>query len=105
MQRNSYALGTYTLHRMPWGTFVGGAALCTDGRVRKLARISSTADTFFSVPASVRVAGKYVSGFITIQTIQGCSTPTDDDPAIVKFVAYTNRKNASLLPTQETNHA
>lgn len=96
--RWEYANGTYLDIGMPWSVYVGGAALCTDGKVRKLARIAETADTFFSVPASVRVNGKYVSGYVTTETVEGYSTPSDSDPVVVKFVTYQNRKNAHLLP-------
>ena len=51
----------------PWGLFVrtGSRALCSDGKVRALAYLASTPDTFFSTPAAVRVNGKYVHGYVT----------------------------------------
>lgn len=95
-----YALGTSLNTRMPWGTFVGGRALCPDGKVRRLARIALTADTFFSVPASVQVRGKTVAGYVTVETIGGFSTATQDDPAVVRFVPYRNRKNANAFDAE-----
>jgi uncharacterized membrane protein len=94
----NYARGTSLEQSQPWGLFTGGRALCSDGKVRKLARISMTADTFFSIPAAVRVAGKTVTGFVTVETITGFTTATENDPAVVKFVAVKTGKNHGLLP-------
>ena len=76
---------------------VSGRALCADGIVRALRFGSGIADTFFSIPASVKVKGKTVSGFVSVETLAGYTTPTADDPAVVRFHAYTYGKNASLL--------
>lgn len=92
-----YADGTYLQQRSPWGWYDGGAALCPDGKVRRLKRIAESADTFFSVPASVTVRGKTVAGYVTIETRDGYSTPTDDDPSVVKFVPYEYRKNGDVF--------
>lgn len=85
-EARNHGEGTYLVQSYPWGIYRGGAALCSDGKVRKLARISQTADTFFSIPASVRVDGKTVSGYVTI----------NDD--VVQFRQYSYGKNAGLLP-------
>lgn len=52
----------------PWGLYrpYGHRLLCSDGVIRA-ARLSDTADTFFSVPASVRVKGKHVSGYMKVE--------------------------------------
>lgn len=92
-----YADGTRLDVTMPWSLFTGGRALCSDGKVRALARIASTADTFFSIPAAVKVSGRTVSGYVTVETREGLSTPTENDPAVVKFVAYTYGRNGALL--------
>jgi hypothetical protein len=94
----TYANDTYLMQEAPFGWYRGGAALCTDGKVRKLKRIADTADTFFSVPAAVTVNGKTVSGYITVEAMSGSSVPIDDDPAVVKFVAVKYGKNWNLLP-------
>jgi hypothetical protein len=60
--------------------------------------LAQTADTFFSIPASVTVGGKTVSGYVTVETAAGLTTSTDDDPAVVKFVAAQYGKNAGMLP-------
>ena len=79
--------------------FVRGRALCVDGKIRSVRFPSGgIADTFFSVPAVVTVKGKTVSGYVTVETVEGYSTPTEDDPAIVRFVAYSYGKNGHLLP-------
>ena len=93
-----YALGTELTVSYPWGIInIAGKALCSDGKVRTLKRIAETADTFFSIPASVRVAGKTVAGYVTFSTVSGSSVETEDDPAVVKFVAYTYGKNGGML--------
>ena len=94
---NYYANGTSITHSYPWGLYISAHVLCGDGIVRKTKRIAQTADTFFSVPASVVVKGKTIAGYITVETREGYSTTTDNDPAIVKFVAYTYRCNAQAI--------
>src|SRR6478735_4937058 len=53
----------------PWGLYrkAGSRVLCSDGKIRALAYLAQTADTFFSVPAAVRVKGKYVTGYVTTE--------------------------------------
>ncbi len=101
-QTREYGVGTELRVSYPWGMYWGGKALCSDGKVRTLKRISTTADTFFSVPASVEVRreGKRytVSGYITSETLAGMSTEVDGDPTVVKFIAYSYGKNGDLLP-------
>jgi hypothetical protein len=97
MERQEYANGTYLAVSYPWGLFHGGRAMCPDGIVRTLKRISSTADTFFSIPASVTAYGKTVSGYVTCETVAGFSTETEDDPAVIKFVPYRYRKNWAIV--------
>jgi hypothetical protein len=80
------------------GEYLEGAAMCSDGKVRKLKRLASEPDTFFSRQASVEVGGKTVSGYVMVETEEGLSTGTETDPAIVKFVAVTYGKNHALLP-------
>jgi hypothetical protein len=92
-----YADGTELRTSGPWNLYVGGRALCADGEVRALARISTIADTMFSVPAAVKVKGRTVSGYVTIQARSGSDIATDEDPAVVRFRAYTYGRNAALL--------
>lgn len=97
IERREYARGTFLAQSSPWGLYWGGAALCADGAVRKLQRIAATADTFFSVPAAVRVHGLTVSGYVSVEPLSGSSVETEDDPAAVKFVAYSYGRNADAL--------
>jgi hypothetical protein len=52
----------------PWGLYTrnGHRVLCSDGVVRA-ASMAPTADTFFSIPASVRIKGKTISGYVTTE--------------------------------------
>jgi hypothetical protein len=97
-----YGYGTELRQSYPWGLFVGGKALCSDGKVRTLKRISVTADSFFSIPATIEVRdlGKRytISGYVTIESLAGFSTDTELDPATVKFVAYQYGKNGDKIP-------
>lgn len=100
-ETRNYACDTSLTVTYPWGLYVAGRALCADGKVRTLKRIAQTADTFFSVPASVTVKGRTVAGYISIQTRAGFDTATPDDPAIVRFHAYQYRANGALLPERK----
>ncbi len=96
-----YAMGTELVQSPgPFSCgFSSGKALCSDGKVRAIRfQNGGIADTFFSIPASVKVGGKTVSGFVMVETLEGFSTETKDDPAVVKFIAYTYRKNGGELP-------
>jgi|SRR6185312_7708056 len=93
-----YAHDTWVRQLFPFGWYIAGAAMCSDGKVRKLMRIGERADSFFSVPASVKVKGKTVAGFVTVETREGYITDAASDPLVVKFVAYQYRKNAGMLP-------
>jgi hypothetical protein len=57
---------TFVKQSFPWGLFLrsGHRLVCSDGKVRA-AELAQTADTFFSVPAAVRVGGVWVSGYYT----------------------------------------
>lgn len=99
--KHEYADGTYLVREYPWGLNVSGAAMCDDGKVRRLARVAQTADTFYSTPASVRVAGRYVAGYVTLSTRAGYSAGTVDDPLVLKFHAYKYRKNGDLIQAAE----
>lgn len=60
-----------------------GRAVMPDGAVRAVR--AGIADTYFSIPAYARIAGKYVRGYLTAATASGLSTPTADDPAYWEF--------------------
>jgi len=61
-------------------------ALCSDG-IRRYARITGEPDKFFSIPASVHVQGKRVTGYIT-----------EESNGDYEFHAYKPGKNGHLLP-------
>jgi hypothetical protein len=64
---------------------------CADGKWRR-AEIRSWPDTYYSQPASVKVNGKTVSGYVTGSS-SPIAGPTDHD-----FIAYSYGKNGHLLP-------
>jgi hypothetical protein len=92
IDRRTYPNGTSIVQRFPFGTFIAGRALCSDGKVRSLARIAQTADTFFSVPAAVKVNGRTVSGYVT----------PDADAGII-FHAYTYGRNGHVLAREASS--
>jgi hypothetical protein len=94
-----YADCTSVTQSYPIGTYRAARVMCSDGRVRAVKRIAATADTFFSVPCAVTVTGRTVSGYLTVEARSGSSVTTDDDPAVVKFIAYDYGRNADRLPT------
>lgn len=75
----------------PWGfaPIAVHNCLCSDGK-RRYVWLTGHADTFFSIPASVKVQGKSVSGFVT--TVEG------SDPVDYEFHANIYGKNGHLLP-------
>jgi hypothetical protein len=87
--------GTYLRSDSFWGVYQSGAAICPDGKVRKLKRIAPHADTFFSVPAAVTCKGRTVTGFVMTSTLAGFHSPTDDDPMAVFF--FATGRNAHLF--------
>jgi hypothetical protein len=104
LRKHEYADGTYLLARPDgWGGWVGGAAMCDDGKVRILKRIASQPDTMFSIPAAVSAYGTTVTGFVTHETREGYSTPTESDPLIVRFIAYTYRRNWRMMNRHYTH--
>lgn len=96
--RTPYALDTFLVHRDTFeGGLCAGRALCPDGAVRAVRFGSGHADTFFSVPASVQVRGRTVSGYVSVSTVDGYDTATDADPAVVHFRPYTYGRNANAF--------
>ena len=59
---------THVSRSYPWGLHPrnGHRLLCSDGVIRA-AEMAETADTYFSVPASVRINGKRISGYATCE--------------------------------------
>ncbi len=91
---------------LPWGVFrrKGSAALCSDGVVRSLSYVAPTADTFFSVPASVKVNGKTVSGYVTTDEQKWIKGSKEVGPFLAcatfrQFTGGDRCANAGLLPS------
>ena len=85
----------------PWGLITrrGTRLLCADGKIRSVSHIASTPDTFFSIPASVRVNGKTVTGYATTEEqtwIKGVNEK--EFKCAFVFRKHTNGKNQHLLP-------
>jgi hypothetical protein len=90
-----YADGTSLEFSQPWGFTCHGRALCPDGKIRAFR--GGIADTAFSIPARVSAKGTTVSGFVCVETRDGFTVASDDDPAVVKFQPYTYRRNHALV--------
>lgn len=88
-----YGMGTRLDTRGPWSQVVGGRAMCPDGTVRALARVGE-ADTVWTRPAAVRVRGRYVKGYVVLETAEGWETAGEGDPAMLKFVAAADIREA-----------
>jgi hypothetical protein len=56
----------------PWGLIRrnGNRLLCADGIIRA-AELAQTADTYFSIPASIRIKGKRIEGFASFDESKG----------------------------------
>lgn len=63
---------THINFTQPWGLIRrnGNRILCADGIIRA-AELSQCADTFFSIPASIRIKGKRISGYASSDESQG----------------------------------
>lgn len=99
-----YADSTYLRTSTMWDVYSGGAAMCSDGIVRTLKRISPTADTFFSIPAAVSVRGKTVSGYVSITDLtdpNGNGT-ANDDKSTVTFHATGKHRDYIGEPKSRT---
>lgn len=98
-QIREYANGTYLQSTMPWGLYVGAAALCPDGKVRKVKRISETPDTYFSIPASITYKGKTIAGYVHLCNVGDPANPLEFKDAVI-FSPYLNRKNGNIFNTE-----
>jgi hypothetical protein len=89
----------------PWGLFrrCGHRLLCADGVIRA-AELAQCADTFFSIPASIRIRGKHVTGYATSDESEGVRVYTfrphdrhkPEFPALEWPSCYTE-ENAAIL--------
>lgn len=89
-ETRTHGRGTSMTVSYPWGLFLRCRAICPDGKVRSV-RVAQTADTFFSIPASVLFKGKRVAGYVTFSDDYG------SEPAWVEFRVVDGRKNSHLF--------
>jgi len=83
----------------PWGTFVrkGSKALCADGKIRSLANLSTTANTFFSIPAAIRIGKAYITGYVSTEDVSRKSAKYVGHRRAVIFHPHTTQ----TTPTQK----
>ena len=84
-------------HRGPWGLLDrrGTRLLCPDGKVRAPSRLALSADTFFSVPCGMRIAGRYVTGYATGESN---SSGIPDGQSVMCFRPHTSQVTAGKCP-------
>jgi hypothetical protein len=58
--------------------------------------MAQTADTFFSIPASIRIAGKSISGYVTTESEYDFEAKKEFN--CYSFRQHTNQKNQHSLP-------
>lgn len=94
----NYLGKTYLTRSYPWGLHPrnGHRLLCADGIIRA-AELAETADTFFSIPASVRINGKRVSGYATTGSIDDLSS----SPAVAWTFRPHTGQDAPYWPSYE----
>lgn len=80
-----------------WGGQAGGIydVLCSDGKVRR-ATVTREADTFFTLPARVKVNGRTVTGHVYVNEL-------DYPEPVWCFSAYAYLRNADALPEWPKN--
>jgi hypothetical protein len=77
----------------PWGIIRrnGNRLLCADNIVRA-AELAQCADTFFSIPASIRIKGKRITGYATSDESNGervwTFRPMDIEKEAYPFLAW-----------------
>lgn len=86
-------------YQSPWGEQRGTQyrALCADGIVRT-ATATAEADTFYTVPARVKVRGITVTGHVFARP--GYEVEDNGGP-VYAFSAYSYRKNAAVIVAAE----
>lgn len=72
MSFQTYGATRLSTHQ-PWGLLAatGTRLLCADGKVRAPSRLAASADTYFSVPAAMRIKGVTVTGYATTEETSG----------------------------------
>ena len=86
--------------RQPFGLFIrkGSRVLCSDGKIRPLARLAETADTIFSVPAAVRIKGRYIHGYVASLEASPEASQYKVARTAVVFHPHTGQEGKHNLP-------
>jgi hypothetical protein len=83
------------VRRGPWDIpYKAERVLCGDG-VRRTVRVREP-DTYFSLPGTVKVRGKSVSGFVSFSKY--VDEERGDEVSVLTFTPYKYGKNADVLP-------
>ena|SRR6266699_815537 len=82
--------GTFLVTQGPYSTNKQAKVRTPEGKLRTTKRLGE-ADTFFSIPASVTVHGKTVSGYVSINT----------DTNTLEFHPYKYCKNGNIFDSKE----
>ncbi len=95
-ERRNFDQDTYVVQTVPWGLYVAARMLCQDGKIRAAHHVAETADTFFSVPASVKVTyqgQRYtVAGYLTYSEDHDNTGQT-----VIEFRHTYGRKNSHIM--------
>lgn len=80
----------------PWGIMRrrGSKILCSDGKLRAPAYLASTPDSFFSIPAGMKIQGRYVTGYVT--TTEDCSPDFQTNRKAFTFQPHTEQPQNPL---------
>lgn len=83
---------THVTVTRPWGLYLrnGHRMLCADGVIRAVSS-AATPDTFFSVPASIRIKGKTYSGYWSTADTQWTKTRHDNFHTVYVFHPHTGQ--------------
>jgi len=92
---------TYITRTMPWGLNLkhGHRLLCADGVIRA-ARLAESPDTFFSTPASIRIKGRTITGYMSVEGIDQLST-CDRSQTVFAFRPHVGQ-DAPYWPSYDT---
>lgn len=80
----------------PWGLIRrnGNRLLCADGNIRA-AELAQTPDTFFSIPAHIRIKGKRIEGYASSDESQGervwTFRPMNSEKEAFPFLTWPDR--------------
>lgn len=91
----------------PWGLIKknGNRLLCADGNIRA-AELAQTPDTYFSIPASIRIKGKRIEGYASLDESQGervyTFRPMDSEKEAFPFLTWPDRSTVESQKALDT---